>query len=351
MVDRPSVIRSVVLGLALGLGLLAKYAMIYFLLAAIAASFIDAAARALWRRPEFWLALAIAFSLIAPNLIWNATNNLATLHHTWGNIIGAGLNLNPLGVVAFVGAQFGVCGPVAFATFLLVLAHPSWFRLERADRIMTAFALPPLAVVSVGALVTSAEANWAAPAALSLIIVTTALLVRHERWRWLQTSLAIGLGLQIVLAAGDAFADRVSLGFLPKPDVYHRTMGWKALSLLVRQRASATGAESIVADQPDVVASLRYYLRGDPWTIFSEPDGGQTPTQSDHDRLLNTDAAGPVLYVSGWCVPELLGQYYSSVETLAPIDAPTGPRSSRRYCIFKLSGARGTIGPLTAAPH
>src|SRR6202030_2622477 len=133
----------------------------------IAASFVDIAARALWRRPEFWLALAIAFSLIGPNLIWNATNNLATLHHTWGNIIGAGLNLNPLGFVAFVGAQFGVCGPVAFATFLWVLARPSWFQLERTDRIMIAFALPPLVIVSIGALITGAQANWAAPAALS----------------------------------------------------------------------------------------------------------------------------------------------------------------------------------------
>jgi hypothetical protein len=50
-------------------------------------------------------------------------------------------------------------------------------------------------------------------------------------------------------------------------------------------------------------------------------------------------------------VAERLAQYYGSVETLATIDAPTGPRSSRRYCIFKLSGARATIVPLTAAPR
>jgi hypothetical protein len=350
-IDAPGRLWSVVLGLALGLGLLAKYAMIYFLLAAVAASFIDPAAHAVWRRLRLWFALAIALSLVAPNLIWNATHNFATLRHTWGNIIGDGLHPNPLGALAFLGAQFGVSGPVAFATFLLVLVCPSRLRLERADRIMIAFALTPLAVVSVGAVVTSAEANWAAPTALSLIIVTTALLVRQGRWRWLQTSLAIGLGLQIVLATGDAFADRISLSFLTKPDVYHRTMGWKALSSLVRQRASATGARSIAADQTDVVASLRYYLRDDPWTIFSEREDAQTAIQSDRDRPLTTAAAEPILYVSGGCAPEDLAQYYSSVEMLGPIDAPTGPHSSRRYCVFKLSGARGPIAPLTAAPH
>jgi len=351
MIDAPRLLWSVVLGLALGFGLLGKYAMIYFLLAAVAASFIDPAARALWRRLRLWFALAIALSLVAPNLIWNATHNFATLRQTWGNITGDELHLNPLGALAFFGAQFGVYGPVAFATFLLVLACPSRFRLERADRIMIAFAVPPLAVVSVGAMVTSAEANWAAPTGLSIIIVTAALLVRQRRWRWLQTSLAIGIGLQIVLATGDAFADRISLSFLPNPDVYHRTMGWKALSSLVRQRASATGSRSIAADQPDVVASLRYYLRDDPWTIFSEPDGTKAATQSDRDRALTTDAAEPILYISGGCVPERLARYYSSVETLGLIEAPTGPHSSRRYCVFKLSGARGTIAPLTEARH
>jgi hypothetical protein len=350
-IDAPGLVWSVVLGLALGFGLLAKYAMIYFLLGAVTASFIDPAARALWRRPRFWFALAIALSLVAPNLIWNATHNFATFRHTWGNIIGDGLHLNPLGALAFLGAQFGVYGPVAFAAFLLVLAAPSRFQLQRADWIMIAFALTPLALVSVAALFTSAEANWAAPAGLSIIIVTTALLIRQRRWRWLRTSLALGIGLQIVLATGDAFADRISLSFLPKPDVYHRTMGWKALSSLVRQRASATGSRSIAADQTDVVASLRYYLDGDSWAIFSEPDAAKAATQSDRDRPLTTEAAEPILYVSGGCAPERLAQYYSSVETLGPIDAPTGPHSSRRYCVFKLSGARGPIATLTAAPH
>src|SRR5205823_3931456 len=117
MIDTRGYAWSVVLGLALGLGLLAKYAMIYFLLAAIAASFIDPAARTLWGRLRLWLALAIALSLVAPNLIWNATHHFATLHYTWRNIVGDGLRPNLLGPLEFLAAQFGVFGPVAFATF------------------------------------------------------------------------------------------------------------------------------------------------------------------------------------------------------------------------------------------
>lgn len=341
MIDTRNYAWPVVLGLAVGYGMLAKYAMIYFLVAMVAVSLIDSPARALWRQPRFWLALAIALLVASPNLIWNANHHFTTFHQTWRNVVGNGLRLNPLGPVAFLGAQFGVFGPVAFATFLLVLIIPSRFELKRADRILIAIAVPPLAIVSVVAALTSAEANWAACSGISIIIVTTALLVRQQRWRWLQISLAIGIGLQIVLATADAFADRVSLSFLAKPDVYHRTIGWKALSSLVRQRASGTGARSIAADQPDAVFALRYYLRADLWPILSESE----------DRLEGTESIQPILYLSSSCLPQELAQYHLPVETLAPIDARTGPRSSRHYCVFKLGGAGNTSEPLTTAPH
>src|SRR6266404_6142947 len=83
MIDARGYAWPVVFGLALGFGMLAKYAMIYFLLAIVAVSLIDPAARALWRQLRFWSALAIGLLLVSPNLIWNATHHFATFHYTW----------------------------------------------------------------------------------------------------------------------------------------------------------------------------------------------------------------------------------------------------------------------------
>jgi membrane-associated phospholipid phosphatase len=348
LLDAPASRWSAVLGLALGFGLLAKYAMVYFLLGAFGASFIDPAARAIWRRRAIWFALMIALLVVAPNLIWNATHDFVTFRHTQGNILGGGFNLNPLGALGFVASQFAVCGPIVFATFLFVLARPSRFQLERADRSMIAFALPPLALVTVTALVTSAKANWAAPSAIPITVVAVALLVRHRQWRWLRASIALGLALQIILPVADTLADRLSLPFLPKPDIYHRTMGWKAMSTLVRQTAHTNGVRSIAAEQSDVVASLLYYLRADSWPILSWPTGAVPANQFELDRPLTAAAAEPVLYISNRCLPESLAEYYSTVETLAPIDAATGRHSARRFFAFKLSGARAGIAPLKA---
>src|SRR5215470_13420897 len=65
-----------VLGVALGLGLMAKYAMIYFLLGIALAAWLDRDARRLTRSPALWIALPIALVIVAPNILWNVDNGL-----------------------------------------------------------------------------------------------------------------------------------------------------------------------------------------------------------------------------------------------------------------------------------
>jgi membrane-associated phospholipid phosphatase len=353
LLNAPSAARwYLVLGVALGLGLLAKYAMIYFVGGMLGVSCFDAEARALWRRPGIWLALALALLLFTPNLVWNATHNFATFQHTRSNIIGGGAHFNPLGVLNFLASQFGVCGPIIFAVFLFAVVHFSRSLWQRNDRIMVAFALPPLLLVTLAGLFTSPKANWAAPSAISITIVAVAILVRRGRWAWLRVSVALGLLLQIGLATGDAFADRVSLGFLPNPDLYHRTMGWKALSSIVRQTAQVQGARSIAADHSDIVASLLYYLRGEQTPIFSWRSGTAPANQFDFDRPLPSPAPEPLLYLSDAFLPDRLARSFSKIETLPAIDVPTGPHSSRRFFCFVLSAERAPFGSSSkSGPH
>jgi membrane-associated phospholipid phosphatase len=337
LLDAPKWRWSIVLGLALGFGLLAKYAMVYFLLGGIVAAFIDPRARAALRQPAIWFALLLALMVLAPNLIWNATHHFATFRHTQGNIQGSGFQFDPLGPLRFVTSQFAVAGPILFAVFLLALTRLR--KLERADRLMIAFALPPLVLVTVTSLVASANANWAAPSAISIAIVAVALLVRQSWSRLLIATVGLGLVLQITLSVADAYADRIAVPFMAKPDIYRRTMGWESMASLVRQTAQAHGAASIAADQRDVISSLLYYLRDDPWPILSWPARGVPSNQFDVDRPLTSAAVEPVLYISNRSLPQVLTGQYATIETLPPIEAVTGPGSTRRFLVFKLTGA------------
>src|SRR5262249_19776929 len=168
---------SIVLGVALGLGLLAKYAMVYFLLGIALAAWLDRDSRPLLQRADFWLALALAALIVLPNLYWNLTHGLATFRHTGDNIQGSGFKINPLRAFEFIGSQFAVFGPILFAVLLAGFARMASPKLPRADRLMLAFALPPLLLITITAIMSRAFANWAATAFISGSIVVVAMLI------------------------------------------------------------------------------------------------------------------------------------------------------------------------------
>jgi 4-amino-4-deoxy-L-arabinose transferase-like glycosyltransferase len=338
----------VVLGLAFGFGLLAKYAMIYFILGIALTAATHDEARALLRRPALWLALAIAVTVIIPNIAWNYSNGFATFRHTGENIHGDGARFNPAGAIEFIVSQFAVFGPVLFAVFLLAVVRWRTLATKGPERLLLAFSVPTLALITLTALITRANANWAAPAFIAAAILSTALLVRAQAWRWLATSVAIGVVVQGLLLVGDAVADRLSLPLLSNPDVYHRTMGWRALGAATGRIAATTGAATIVSEQRDDVASLLYYLRDTGRVVLAWPSGPVPTHHFELTRALTASAAEPLLLVSRCPTAPRLAQYYGSVEPLGHIYAPTGPHTGRIYFTFKLSGVRGPIGALGA---
>ena len=121
-VERPSLAAGVALGVAIGLGLNAKYAMIYLPLCYAAYAVVSPKARATLRHPGTWAALAIAVLLIAPNLAWNAEHQFATFEHTRDNADWNGRFPNVLGLLAYLGTQAAIIGPVPFAAFALAAA-------------------------------------------------------------------------------------------------------------------------------------------------------------------------------------------------------------------------------------
>ncbi len=331
------------LGSALGLGLLTKYAMIYFLPGIALAAVLDHDARRFLRSPSLWLAIAIAALLIAPNIVWNVEHGWVTLRHTGDNIRGAGIEFNALHALEFVGAQFGVFGPVLFALMLFGVVRVASPAVDRADRLMLAFALPQLALVTADSLVNRANANWAASAFISGAIAAVALLVRHQAWKWLAASITCGVVAQVVLLAGDTAATRLHVPFLANSDPYQRTLGWRSLGEQAGLLARRVGARTIVGVTREEVASLLYYWRDQPEQILAWPLPQVRQRELTPDF---TDAAPqPILYVSELPQTELLSRCFARIEPLGELDTPTGPTTSRSYFVFKLAAPRGPIGP------
>jgi Dolichyl-phosphate-mannose-protein mannosyltransferase len=342
--EEDSIIWSLVLGLALGLGLLAKYAMIYFVLSIAAAALVDSKSRALLPRPTLWLALAIGALLIAPNLYWNVQHGFITFRHTGHNIAGGGLDFSFLGAIEFLLSQFAVFGPVVFGTLLGVLIFGRRSICD-ADRMMLCFALPVLVLIACVAVVTRVNANWAGVAGLSATVLAAAVLVRRRQWGLIGLSIGIGLLAQVAFLIGDANAYRIRVPFLAKPDIYHRTLGWRGLGDEAGRIATKIGAKAIAAEDRNAVASLLYYQRDRGRPVLSWPHGSIPEDQFDISNRL-TDKPDPVLFITSCPNAQRYVAHYGKVEPLGEFSVASGPTSVRHYFAFKLAVPRGPIKPL-----
>jgi 4-amino-4-deoxy-L-arabinose transferase-like glycosyltransferase len=342
---------AVVLGIALGAGMLAKYAMVYSVAGAALAALTDDEARKLLRRPALWLAVLIAVVVVAPNIGWNFVNDLTTFKHTGRNIEADGFAPSIGKGLEFILSQFLVIGPIVFGIFLVLVVRVPWRNLPRADRLLMSFATPPLALVTVVAFAHGANANWAAPAFVPAAVVATAVMVRRKLWGLLAASLCIGVAAQALFAAGDAVADRLTLPLLGKnADIYRRTMAGRSLGAAVGDLARRFETPTVVAEEHYELSLLLYYLRTEHRQAYLWPSGAPPEGYYDVAYVLPNDAPRPILFMSQCPDAARLGQFYERVESLGRFDPRTGPTSARSYFAFKLDGPRQPVGPLAMCP-
>jgi hypothetical protein len=271
------------------------------------------------------------------------------LRHAGANVVGEEIEPSVTRPLEFLAAQFAVFGPVVFAVAIAVviavaiapLARAGSKQLVPADRILLAFALPPLVVVTVTATLVHAYANWAAASFISLAVLAAAILVRRNFSVLLWGSLALGLAAQVVLIAGDAFAPRIRLPYLTS-NPYYRTLGWNAYARTVGQLARKLGISTIASDTRAEVASLLYYWRDQPEQIVAWPTA-DLPT-FDMTRGLTVATPPPVLFVSQCPFIGRLEKFYAKVTPLG-IFAADDP-VPRGFAAFTLEAPRGPIEPL-----
>ena len=108
-------------GAGIGLGIMAKYAMSYFIAGLVLAAILDPVSRRALLQIRTLAAAALAFLIVLPNLIWNWRNDFATLSHTAANANWDEDLINPGHAISFVLDQLGVFGPVLFPVLVVVL--------------------------------------------------------------------------------------------------------------------------------------------------------------------------------------------------------------------------------------
>ena len=288
-----SVPLAILMGAAVGLAFLSKYAVLFLVPGGAAAMALLPSARISVR--DFALAVVVAGLVAAPNLVWNLTHDITTVRHTQDIAHWSDLKLNLSGAVEFFLAQFAVVGPIIFSAMLWA----SWLVIrKRGDvtrRHLFWLSMPVIALITLQALLAKAYANWAVLAYIAGAVMAVSLL--QNKWpRGLRISLAINGALCLILPVLLVVAPDLRLpnGRL----VLERYLGRSEMSREIARIAGREELTTIVSDNRDVLADLFHTMRDSSLKFRARPPTGFPDNYYEQTLALSADTAGPVLYVS-----------------------------------------------------
>lgn len=326
LVEKPTARDAILLSLALGAGLNAKYAMAYFFVCA-AVFFVLApdVRRRLLPHPFLWLAVGGGLLLIAPNLVWNLSNGFATLNHTVDNANWHGAAFHPLKMLEFLVAQFGVFGPILFGALLVITLRTVRARkpLRTQDAFLIAFSLPILLIVAGQALMSRAHANWAAPAYVGAVVLVTATMVRDGAWGWMRASFGVNAAAALLLGVAVWQAGNFAIPGVGDPflrTLGNRSLGEAVLGEIARAAGDGKPVAAILTDERETAAALAYYARRARLPIL-QWQTGKTPRNAFQMMFpFSPDGPYPVLFASqrpSSPVPQHFAISHNAVRTVA----------------------------------
>ena len=328
------------LGIAIGAGFLFKYTILLLLPGLLLYRLLRPARVSLGRALGASVLCAGLATLVAqPVLVWNHQHGWPTVTHLLGHLgleagdvprdPGEQRPWSPLWLLAFVGAQFGIVGPVVAP--MLAAAIGSLRRAGRAARadLFLASCAAPIIVVYLGvSLIIEPEANWPIAGYVTLCALVGARaapeLARHralvEAWRaldrprprrgifrrrpetWWQITWHWSIGYALVAGIGMLMfplLERVPL--LADVVPTHRIMGHPE-----RSARLAESLRDVHADQTGAALVMAHRYTDASWTAYSlfHAMGDDAPTvtsasaylgdrESAYDYWESTDPADP----------------------------------------------------------
>ena len=331
---------AVVLGLAIGGGLMAKYAMFYFLLCAAIYALGSEKRPHILASAKFWVAVVIALASLLPNILWNQQNSFATVSHTGENIGWGGQFPNLGGLGEFFASQFGVMGPLMFIVYLAGLVRLPVEGMNQKQWLLIAFSAPVLLIICFQAVMAKAYANWAAAAYIAATIMVADFMVNYIPEWWRRVTVSLHLGVFAVLAIAVCFARP---GQLPLPgdlNPFERMQGAEA-SAREAAKLIEPGDAVILTDNRRMSALMAYYLRdaGLPFAAWRVGEG-----VTDHfelTRAYQDDPRTPVFYMTRSSNPAGVIAQFDDAELLGTFKPKAG--EIRQVWFYRLRDHTGAV--------
>ncbi len=260
-----SILNFFLLGVFLGLAFLAKYAAVYFLISFLILISADKKIlTSLKKHVLGWVVFILVFVLILlPNIYWNINNGWVTISHTSDNANLKNLNLNFVEPLKFLLSQIFMVGPVLSLSFFYLFRS---FRLDFENKFLLIFSLPIITIVLIESFLVRANANWAAPALVSLFVLFFKLVVEKKN-----SLIVVNFGANYVVAV---FLF-VSILISSDSKMFDRIRG---IDVFAKDILKKIGSKDLVISDRIIFSNMSYEMRASSNKIYMPHKVGEEIT-------------------------------------------------------------------------
>lgn len=272
------------LGLLVGIGILAKYTMVLFLPSLFVAMLADRTWRGKLLSQSPWLGLAVTGLCCTPILLWNLGNDFVTFRHV-GNLAGVdkpSSGIRWLGPLNFLGGQAALLLVFWLVAWLFaMISKPAWMEPDQGKRLAWWLSAPTFLVFLAFSLKTGGgEVNWpvtaylaAAPLVAALFLETTdgrpPILRNFVAPMLVFGSIVVGIihatpVIQPLIAKALPVPDERNPFPIRKVDPSCRLMGWRDLASKIDEERSRNPGLVIAVHRWSSAGLLGFYCKGRP---------------------------------------------------------------------------------------
>jgi 4-amino-4-deoxy-L-arabinose transferase-like glycosyltransferase len=330
------------LGAALGLGVMSKYTMLAFGASALLYLLLAPERRKQLSNPWLWVAIVLAGVLIAPNIWWNWSHDFPTLRHTADITHVEGMNDKSGNLGEFLLAQLASLGPGLALAYLaaLIFVGRREQRVDSRMQLLVCFSLPLFAIVFAQALRSEANGNWAAPAFVTATLLAVVLLSRFKaRWWWL----ALGINFAAMLAVYHVKDIYLAIGkpVPPSFDILKRARAWDVLARQLQPVFAEHPDAMLLTENRTLMAHLLYELRD---MHLQHAEWKPQAMPEDHYQLTiplrDEDRGRSAILVTQTDSAALIARFESH-QTLSHVTVIAGPKLRREVDVILLQGFKG----------
>lgn len=249
---------------ALGLGYLSKYAMLFFIPTTLFYIFIKE--RKLLRNPKLYTSLLASFLFFLPVIIWNFKYDFIGLKHILHLSGAVSHDPNPfsrrvLKLLEYIGGQLAIISPLFIAYYFKSLRKYLFDKKHLYLWLPTIMAFLLFSIIAVTKR-SGANVNWAMFAYVGLPVLLAHYILENKQLKTASILFTITISLIIALT-NTKILDTVGLGaiFPAKIDPLKKQTGWEEIAAAVDsiENLQDTNKIFVFADSYHITSELRFY--------------------------------------------------------------------------------------------